>query len=76
MTSLLWQIHLHVVYMIIYEISLLCPAFYDFTFIVYFLWQPSAVSVSLILCLLLGGSFSAETEDTFPGLLNNQVTHR
>uniref|UniRef100_A0A671PHU6 Lysyl oxidase homolog n=1 Tax=Sinocyclocheilus anshuiensis TaxID=1608454 RepID=A0A671PHU6_9TELE len=24
----------------------------------------------------IGGSFSAETEDTFPGLINNQVTHR
>uniref|UniRef100_A0A8B9JVX4 Lysyl oxidase homolog n=1 Tax=Astyanax mexicanus TaxID=7994 RepID=A0A8B9JVX4_ASTMX len=24
----------------------------------------------------IGGSVSAETEDTFPGLLNNQVTHR
>ncbi|KAI1900775.1 hypothetical protein AGOR_G00053350 [Albula goreensis] len=24
----------------------------------------------------IGGSYSAETEDTFPGLLNNQVTHR
>ncbi|XP_066570511.1 lysyl oxidase homolog 2b [Amia ocellicauda] len=24
----------------------------------------------------IGGSFSAETEDTFPGLINNQVSHR
>lgn len=23
-----------------------------------------------------GGSVSSETEETFPGLLNNQVTHR
>lgn len=32
--------------------------------------------ITKILCLYLGGSISAESEDTFPGLVNNQVTHR